>query len=425
MPKDDIQQIALLSDATYALSIPNRATSNLENDLKVVIRHQIQKIYRPDMVFTAPIKLSIDIKQIAKEKGVYWKTLERHLDDTIEALKQIPLNETVRYIDENGDIKSDTLYILDKISKNETQKTIDVHVGLSYAEYMAKRMLKNPELQTDPHFFLSGSSQYLLPFTQWLTGRIFIAREKEPEKYPYEIYVTLDEIMQSVPTSANYVPTDYRIKVLDKVIKEINTNDYSQLIILNPSPKEYVKKNGRSISGFFFRVALRERTALNKLPLFYSNGEALPLDDNVPPWNYIKVKLRQLGYGGKNDEAAYKRIDKLHSPLRVWKALLCTWVGLQKKYETEGRESVNGGGYFQTIYSKGELSQSAKELAYEVCRKAPYYADDTVRAVAGITSNKLGFNESGQPIAKQTIENNEFLKNFNDKHGHLPGAMQS
>ena len=79
----------------------------------------------------------------------------------------------------------------------------------------------------------------------------------------------------------------------------------------------------------------------------------------------------------------------------------------------------------QPKYSKGELSQSVRELAYEVCRKAPFYADDTVRAAAGITQNKLGFDEAGQLITKQTIENNEFLKNFNDKHGHLPGAMQS
>jgi len=38
------------------------------------------------------------------------------------------------------------LYILDKISKNETQRTVEVKVSVSYTEYLIKRLLKNPEL---------------------------------------------------------------------------------------------------------------------------------------------------------------------------------------------------------------------------------------------------------------------------------------
>lgn len=146
MQNEDIKQIALLSDATYALSIPNRATSNLENDLKVIIRHKIQQKCMSGEDCPIPFILSLDIRQIAKEKGVNWRTLERNLDKAIEVLKQTRMNETVSYIAENGDRKTDTLYILDKISKNETQRTVEVKVSVSYTEYLIKRLLKNPEL---------------------------------------------------------------------------------------------------------------------------------------------------------------------------------------------------------------------------------------------------------------------------------------
>ncbi len=107
--RHDEQQTVLISDSTYALSIPNRATSNLENDLNVMIRYQIQEYYLSGQDCTKPVTLYIDIKRMAQEKGVNWRTLSRNIDKTIESVKKLPLNETVSYYDEAGKQIEDTL----------------------------------------------------------------------------------------------------------------------------------------------------------------------------------------------------------------------------------------------------------------------------------------------------------------------------
>lgn len=425
--KDDIQQTILISDSTYALSVPNRPTSSLENDLNVMIRYQIQEYYLSGRDCSRPITLHIDIKEMAKEKGVNWRSLSRNIDKAIETIKQLPLNETVTYINDEGKHIEDTLFLLDLIRNNKTDHVVEVQVGRSYTEYFVKKLIANPELQTDPHFYLTASSQYLLPFTQWLTGRIAIERKENPQKYPFEIYVPLKEIQKAVPTNAKITPGDYRKRVLDTVIKEINTNAYSQLRILNPDPKEYTKKEGRSISGFYFRITLRERTMMNNVPLFINGDNSQPLGPNLtPPWDYLATKLRELGFGGSNEKAALRRIENLQgNPVKVWKSLLYTWVQLETKRVRGDLNVENKGGYFQTVYKRGSLPQHIDVLAREVCLNAPFYADDTVRAAAGMPNAVPTLPNDATLCSNtlQTEENNELLRAFKQKHGHLPFGM--
>ena len=426
--RHDEQQTVLISDSTYALSIPNRATSNLENDLNVMIRYQIQEYYLSGQDCTKPVTLYIDIKRMAQEKGVNWRTLSRNIDKTIESVKKLPLNETVSYYDEAGKQIEDTLYLLDRIRNNKTDHIVEVQVGRSYTEYLINKLITAPELQTDPHFFLTASSQYLLPFTQWLTGRIAIERKENPNKYPYEIYTTLDEIQKAVPSGTELTASNYRKKIIEPSIEEINNNNYSQLKILNPDVDDFQKKRGRSISGFYFRVALRERTEINNVPLFSNGSNAEPLGpNNTPPWHYLASKLNELGYGGTNDKTSQKRIESLHgNPMKVWKALLYTWVQLEGLFEKPDQKVLNKGGYFQTIYEKGALPQRIDELARQVCLKAPYFADDTVRAAAGMPNMApVATNENSYEETKQTEDNNEFLRDFKQKYGHLPGRMEN
>ena len=419
----DSHQVVLLSDSTYALSVPNRAASNLENNLKVMARYQIQRYLLSGNDCSNPVTVSIDIKKLAEAKGVNWRTLERNISKAVDSLIKTPLSETVSYVNDKGEHIEDSLLVLDRIRKNKTSHVIEVQIGRSYTEYLVNKLLSNPELQTDPHFYLTSSSQYLLPFMQWLTGRIAIERKENPDRYPYEIYAPLDELLRSVPSGTKMLPTLYRQRVIEASINEINTNDYSQLTILNPDPNDFQRKEGRSICGFFFRVALKERTEVNHVPLFINRGgDGLLGLNRIPPWDYLASKLRALGYGGDNEKTALKRIEALRgNAMRVWKALLYTWVQLESLYTKEDKV-LNRGGYFQTIYNKGVLPQQIDELARMVCFKAPFYADDTVRAAAEMPNMGPSIPEL-HCVPEQTEDNNAFLRDYKEKYGHLPGCM--
>jgi len=423
MKSKESQQIILLSDSVYALSVPNRAASNLENNLKVMARYQIQQYLLSGNDCSGPVTVSIDIKKLAEAKGVNWRTLNRNISRAIDSLIRFPLSETVSYINDKGEHIEDSLLVLDRIRNNKTSHVIEVQIGRSYTEYLVNKLINNPEFQTDPHFYLTSSSQYLLPFMQWLTGRIAIERRENPDRYPYEIYASLAEIQKAVPSNTRMSTTDYRKKVITPAIAEINSNDYSQLSILNPDHKDFTRKNGNTVCGYHFRIALRERTEINNVPLFINKeGEGLLGLNRIPPWDYLAAKLRALGYGGDNEKASLKRIEALRgNAMRVWKALLYTWVQLETLYEKEDKV-LDRGRCFQTIYNKGVLPQQINELARMVCFKAPFYADNTVRAAAEMPNMGPSLPEV-HCVLEQIEDNNAFLRDYKEKYGHLPGRM--
>ena len=57
-----------------------------------------------------------------------------------------------------------------------------------------------------------------------------------------------------------------------------------------------------------------------------------------------------------------------------------------------------------------------------VCFKAPFYADNTVRAAAEMPNMGPSLPEV-HCVLEQIEDNNAFLRDYKEKYGHLPGRM--
>lgn len=415
MPKTYDEQLPLFSNIPLSSSIPNRATSKQENDFMVVIRNEIQNFVKNGGDYSQPITLKIDLKKIAAERGITrWESLQRSFKNTIDIIKQFPLNQTVQYLDEKGNPRERTYWMLSYIDEDPKQGIVQVVVDKSFQQYYVDELLRRPEIQIDIKFHETCSSSYTYPFVNWLSARV-AEMSRNHEAYPYHISISFEEMQQRVPPLATRKnakpmrPTEYRRNAIEKAISDINSNLYSQLKIENPD--DFISgRKGRAITEFTFIVSLRERTPVNYVPLVVGDNTYGLIDDmSIPSWGYLKQKMLELGYG-KSSIPQWK--DKR---AKVWRALLLTWVRVSKIRRQKGKIE-NTGGYLQTILHSNRLGNASfKQLAIDVLLNAPEYRDSVVDACAEYRSfdqaRKLALTiEKNKKSEPQTPENNEFLR---------------
>ena len=104
-----------------------------------------------------------------------------------------------------------------------------------------------------------------------------------------------------------------------------------------------------------------------------------------------------------------------------------TWIQVSKLRE-QGEKEINRGGYLQTLLKANLPRATYKQLAIEVIMNAPEYRDEVVDATAGYRSIKAAQQiaevlKKNKVLPKQTVENNDFLKEYQKQKGHLPGAL--
>lgn len=415
MQKTYDEQLPLFSNIPLSSSIPNRATSKQENDFMVVIRNEIQNFVKNGGDYSQPITLKIDLKKIAAERGITrWESLQRSFKNTINIIKQFPLNQTVQYLDEKGNPRERTYWMLSYIDEDPKQGIVQVVVDKSFQQYYVDELLRRPEIQIDIKFHETCSSSYTYPFVNWLSARV-AEMSRNHEAYPYHISISFEEMQQRVPPLATRKnakpmrPTEYRRNAIEKAISDINSNLYSQLKIENPD--DFISgRKGRAITEFTFIVSLLERTPVNHVPLIVGDNTRGLIDEmSIPSWDYLKQKMLELGYG-KSSIPQWK--DKR---AKVWRALLLTWIRVSKIRRQKGKIE-NAGGYLQTILHSNRLGNASfKQLAIDVLLNAPEYRDSVVDACAEYRSfdqaRELALTiEKNKKLEPQTPENNEFLR---------------
>ena len=288
MQKTYDEQLPLFSNIPLSSSIPNRATSKQENDFMVVIRNEIQNFVKNGGDYSQPITLKIDLKKIAAERGITrWESLQRSFKNTINIIKQFPLNQTVQYLDEKGNPRERTYWMLSYIDEDPKQGIVQVVVDKSFQQYYVDELLRRPEIQIDIKFHEICSSSYTYPFVNWLSARV-AEMSRNHEAYPYHISISFEEMQQRVPPLATRKnakpmrPTEYRRNAIEKAISDINSNLYSQLKIENPD--DFISgRKGRAITEFTFIVSLLERTPVNHVPLIVGDNTKGLIDEMSIP----------------------------------------------------------------------------------------------------------------------------------------------
>lgn len=423
-----MEQLPLFSNIPFSASIPNRAASKQENDFMVAIRAGIQDFVNAGGDYSEPITFELDFRKIAKEKGLErWESLQRSYSRTLSKVKEMPLTQTVHYITEDGEEKEDTYWMISKFTQNKTKGTVTVWVAPAFQDYYVSEILKRPDIQIDPRFYSSCKSSYTYPFMNWLTARI-AEMQRLGDTYPYHISISYDELRLRVPTPVKNNtqtlsrPHDYRRNAIDKAIIDINTNPFSQLSIDNPDDIVSAVDH-RRIVEFMFIVSFRKRTELNNVSLLVNqqNPPSIIDDAGIPSWEYLSEKMAKLGF----TKSSIPRWEGRRA--KVWKALLMTWIQVSKLRE-QGEKEINRGGYLQTLLKANLPRATYKQLAIEVIMNAPEYRDEVVDATAGYRSIKAAQQiaevlEKNKVLPKQTVENNDFLKEYQKQKGHLPGVL--
>ena len=413
--QQELEQLPLLSNIPFSVSIPSRATTKQENDFIVAIRSGIQDFVQRGGDYSQPIDLVVDLKRIAKERGLSrWETLQRSYKNTIELVREHPLTQTIRYVDPKGNKIEKTLWMLDSITQDETNGTITVRIAKGFQEYYVLSLLRNPEIQIDPKFHEMARSSYTYPFVTWLSAKVALMQRLE-EEYPYQVIVPLSKLQEHVPPAKTGMRIgEYMRNAIYKAIDDLNTNPYSQLTIENPDDIVYRTSGRRKIEDLRFEVTLRDRTPVNHVSLLVGENEHGLVDDaGIPSWEYLEEKMLAIGYG-KNSIPQWK-----DQRAKVWRALLCAWIQISK-LRRQGNTDINMGGYLQTMLRHALPPTPFKDLAQAVVFSAPEFRDSVVDAVANYKMPKAVFAMAEAielDFGEQTPDNNDFLAEWSSRNG--------
>ena len=102
---------------------------------------------------------------------------------------------------------------------------------------------------------------------------------------------------------------------------------------------------------------------------------------------------------------------------KVWRTLLVTWVNISRLRHSKPNDEIHSGAYLQTMLKHSLPPTPFKELARNVILNAPEFVDDVVIEASDSGQNKKVQQmtlqiDMNKPAKKQTVENNEFLREF-------------
>jgi len=426
------EQTSLFSSLELAAGSPNRATTKHESDFIVAIRKGIQDYVENGGDITVPITFDIDFRKLAVAKNVKsWHSLYQSFEKVFDDLTKVPLNVTVHFkhnTERNQGFKKATYWILSSVKQNQSKGLVRITINKEYQDFYIENVLCNPAFQMDYEFHEQSSSAYTYPFYEWLSARV--AEEKINESpYPYRITVSYKELRLRVPTPVNpktgkfklASPNDYKRNVIQKAIEDINSSPKSQFRILN---EDEITTNvpGQRLTEFIFVVALNAAPT----PLLPAHHVYAIFDEyGVPSWDYLSSKMESLGFG-KTSIAKYQS-----QPAKVWRAILETCINLGKLQEKgTPPDSINSGGYLRTMLKSNLSDEPFKTLATRIVLRAPQYRDDVIDAASNydLIFEPLKISESIRNHVDdstiQTPENNDFLREWQEKHGDLPGGLK-
>ena len=430
--KPNFEQTSLFSSFELAAGSPNRATTKHESDFIVAIRKGIQDYVESGGDITVPITFDIDFRQLAIAKNVKsWHSLYQSFENVFDDLTNIPLNVTVNFkhnTTKNQGFKKATYWLLSSVKQNQSKGLVRITINKEYQDFYIENVLGNPAFQMDYEFHEQSSSAYTYPFYEWLSARV--AEEKfNDAPYPYRITVSYEEMRKRVPTPVNQKtgkfklasPNDYKRNVILKAIEDINSSPKSQFKILNPD-EITTNSPGQKLTEFVFIVALNAAPT----PLIPAKSTFTVFDEyGVPGWDYLARKMESLGFG-KTSIAKYQS-----QPAKVWRAILETCINLGKLQEKGTMpDSVNTGGYLRTLLKSKLSDESFKALATKIVLRAPQYRDDVIDAASSydpiFEPLKIAesIREHKEESVQQTPENNGFLRDWQEKHGVLPGGLK-
>ena len=411
-------ELPFFSSIQYAAAYPLRATSKLENNVYSAVRYTIQQMVYSGAEFEVDknIHIPIDVRSEAKLRNIDdWFTLYRNIERAMNKVSKNAYKERIILDNAEDKEKYIEVAIVTTTHYNAESGVITVTVNADFVKYYVAMLLSRPEIQVPREFDAFARSSYTYPFSRWLFGQIAIL-QKNNENPPYKISISLEDLMAFVPpSSASIRPSSYSRDIISSVIEDMNENEFCPVTIINPH-NIVSRRTGRRIAEFTFAVEMRPLGA-NKYPLLTAISDSgLINESSVPSRDYLHKRLQKLGFA----ESSWSKLD--NQPAVCWKVILYTLVKV--KEHAHDATPFNPGAYIQGMLKRRSeqallKDKNIKGLALDVLRKAPEFVDEVIIASAGVRTAAdqfLAMAIQNRPVPKQTANNNQFLREYLDKH---------
>lgn len=360
------EQLLLQFNRPLAKSIPDRSFSKNEQMFFSWVKNGLQELYYTGQLKEddSPAKITVDLNEVVERRGLTGSNATMFKQRLIAEIKKmfeksVPSIWVVDY-DEKGVLGRLVMAICDSIFISDN--VITAVSGLSFQKYYISRVLSHPELQVHIDFYLQSKCQYSEGILNLLLAYITDMRLKEGEiKKEYRIVLSYEDIYERVPPrKGKYAPGDYKIKVIDKSINDINGNPASPLSILST---EYVRGAHNTITAYIFNVRFTD--ASRDFPPFvtYSNAEYIH-PNGFPFPEYVFARLKKMGVANSTIAKARKK---------PYPMVACCFMYTLSK----------GGSpkLFNTALNNWRAEKSYMDYVYDIKTFHPELMDDVIKSI--------------------------------------------
>lgn len=396
--QEEEQQLQLFYDRPLARGVPEKTLSKNEILFHVWIKNCIQKAYfqNPQMDLDTPFKITIDIGQIAVAKGIKSRSsvamFKKRMFDCAEELigQSIPA-EWIWEVLPDGRKQKKQFPFYSSLSVTD-DGYVEIRTSPDFQKYYILKVLQHPELQVNLDFYMQAKSQYSYGLMNLLLAEVAEQRLGEEDRYAtqYHIRIPYEEVYQVIkPAKANYSPSNYSLKVIEKAVEDINNNPFSQIQI----EVEKVRGPKLAIIAYDFLVTLNH--PVNGKPTFpaYAREELIDSVTRCPSHDYLEKRMKELGV----DEPFRKWAWRNRTPMMIACALFHTLA------------NSNNPRYFNAVLTKWKsYDKDIFDYASEVKANHPELVDDVIES---ITPRKEEIPKRKEELKKENIQS-DFLRQF-------------
>lgn len=393
-------QLPLFYDTPLAKSVPSRPLDKGEVFIIVSIQQAIQEaVAQDDSIDSSKFMIILNPADIAKIRNKRINDVKKQCHKAVESLAKSFYTQTIY------EMRDDKPTIVGAFSmysaiKETADGSICVHIGPEYFNYYRDFVAKAPDLQISSSFYLHIKSQYSYNLVNWLTATIYeLRRDFNQYDVKYSIRVSYEDIIRLVPSATELKKVNYKARVLNAAMNDINANPFSPLFI-EDIRIVHPENDKRATAGYIFDIEIRPT---KEEPVFLSKPDMKSLVDGLWKWEVIQMYLERFNCDNAFITHIKNKLDIIRYHEQIIKAILKV-IPLPKEKQR--------GAYIHKVFD-GTIKESIYELAVLIYDYRPELRDNYIDAIVENQRHKT----EPKIEAEEPYEMGEFGKELLRKYG--------
>lgn len=378
-------QLPLFYDTPLAKSVPSRPLDKSEVFIIVNIQQAIQQaVSQDENIDSSKFVIIINPANIAKVRNKRINDVKKQCHKAVESLAKNFYTQTIYKMHNNQPSIVGAFSMYSAIKEN-ADGSIHVHVGQEYFNYYRDFVAKAPDLQISSSFYLHIKSQYSYNLVNWLTATIYeLRRDFNQYDIKYSIHVSYENITRLVPSVTELKKANYKARILNIAMNDINANPFSPLFIENIRIV-HPENDRRATIGYIFDIEIRPT---KEEPVFLSKPDMKSLVNGLWKWEIIQMYLERFNCDHAFITYIKNRLDAAQQHEQIIKSILKV-IPLPKEKQR--------GAYIHKVFDS-TIKESIYELAILIYNYRPELRDKYIDAI--VENKKL----KEKPIPEVKVE---------------------